>query len=103
MERIFLSLAGFATMFAPMATPVQSAGLVTPTLQTRAQPEAETFMGTVLKNGENFVLSDSATKTRYTLDDVKKVRPFEGKTVKITGTLDVADNLIHVETIQDIV
>lgn len=103
MKHIFISLAGFATMFTLMAPPVQSTVLAPPTLQTPAQPEVETFMGTVLKNGENFVLSDSATKTRYTLDDSKKARPFEGKTVKVTGTLNVASNLIHVETIQDIV
>ncbi len=103
MKRIFLSLAGFVTIFTVMAAPVQSTVLATPKIQTQAQPVAETFMGTVLKNGENFVLSDSATKTRYTLDDPKKARPFEGKTVKVTGTLDMAGNLIHVETIQDIV
>ena len=103
MKRISLSLAGFVAMFTLMAAPFQSRVLATPTLQTQAQPEAETFMGTVLKNGENFVLSDSATKTRYMLDDPKKVRSFEGRTVKVTGTLDIAGNLIHVETIHDIV
>jgi hypothetical protein len=101
MRRIFLSLAGFVTMFTLTAAPVQSMVLATPTLQT--QPAAETFMGTVLKSGGNFVLSDSATKTRYTLDDPRKARPFEGMTVKVTGTLDIASNLIHVETIQTIV
>ena len=102
MKRMFLSLAGFVTLFSLAAAPVQSTVLPIPTLQTKPQPEAETFMGTILKNGENFVLSDSATKTRYTLDDPRKARPFEGKTVKITGTLDVASNLIHVQAIQDI-
>jgi hypothetical protein len=60
-------------------------------------------MGTILKDGENYVLSDSATKSRYTLDDAKKARPYEGKNVKVTGTLDKASNVIHIETIQDIV
>ena len=103
MKRVFLSLAGFVTMFTLTAAPVQSMVLATPTMQTRAQPEAETFMGTILKNGENFVLSDSATKTRYTLDDPRKARPFEGRIVKVTGTLEIASNLIHVQAIQDIV
>jgi hypothetical protein len=103
MKRIFLPLAGFVTMSTLMAAPVQSTVLATLTLQTQGQPKAETFMGTILKNGENFVLSDSATKTRYMLDDPRKARPFEGKTVKVTGTLDVASNSIHVETIRDIV
>ena len=103
MKRIILSLAGFVTMFTLTAALVQSKVLATPTLQTQAHPEAETFMGTVLKSGGNFVLSDSATKTRYTLDDPRKARPFEGMTVKVTGTLDITSNLIHVETIQNIV
>jgi hypothetical protein len=30
-------------------------------------------------------------------------RPYEGKKVKITGTIDGASNLIHIETIQEIV
>lgn len=103
MKRIFLLLAGIATMFTMMAAPVQSTVLATPALQTKAQPEVETFIGTVLKSGENFVLSDSATKTRYTLDDTRKARPFEGKTVIVTGTLDNGSNLIHVQAIQDVV
>ena len=74
MKRIFVSLAGFVTLFSLMAAPVQSTVPATPTLQTQAQPEAETFIGTIMKNGENFVLSDSATKTGYTLDNQKKKR-----------------------------
>ncbi len=103
MKRIFVSLAGFVTIFSLVTAPVRSTVPATLPLQTRAQPEAETFMGTILKNGEQFVLSDSATKTRYMLDDPRKARPFEGKAVKVTGKLDLARNLIHVETIQDIV
>jgi Protein of unknown function (DUF5818) len=102
MKRIFLSLAGFVTLFILMAVPVQSAVLSTHTLQAQAQPEAETFMGTILKDGENYVLSDPATKSRYTLDDAKKAKLYEGKTVKVTGMLDKASNVIHVQTIQDI-
>jgi hypothetical protein len=103
MKRVFLSLAGFVTMFTLMTAPVQSTVLATLTLQTQAQPEAETFMGTILKNGEHFALSDSATKTRYILDDPRKARPFEGMTGQVTGKLDLASNLIQVETVQDIV
>src|SRR6202795_5261770 len=103
MKLMFLSLVGFVTLFTLMAAPVESAAMEALTLQTQAQPEAETFMGTILKDGENYVLSDSATKSRYTLDDAKKAGPYEGKTVKVIGTLDKASNMIHVETIQDIV
>src|ERR1700687_748780 len=103
MKRLFLSLAVFVTLFGLMAAPVQSRVLATAKSQTQAQPEAETYIGTILKDGENYVLSDSATKSRYRLDDAKKARPYEGKSVKVTGTLDKASNVIHVKTIQDIV
>ena len=103
MKRILLSLAGFATLFSPLVAPVQSAGLPTSKLQTQAQADVETFFGTVLKNGQNFVLSDSATKSKYTLDDPKKASRYEGITVRVIGTLDMARSSIHVETIQQIV
>ena len=74
-----------------------------PKFQSQAQREAETFFGTIFFNGENFVLSDSATKSRYALDNPKKASLYEGKTVKVTGTLEMGSNLIHVETIQGIV
>jgi hypothetical protein len=103
MKRILLSLAAFAAMITMVPARIQSRVPTTPRLQTQAPPEAETFMGTILKSGKNFVLSDSATKTRYTLDDTRKARPFEGMMVKVTGTLDEGGNLIHVQAIQNIV
>ena len=103
MKRIFLSLAGFVMLFGLIAAPVQSTALAAPVIRTQGQPEAETFVGTILKDGDNYVLSDAATKSKYTLDDAKKASVFEGKTVKVTGTLDKARNLIHVDTIQEIV
>jgi uncharacterized protein YdeI (BOF family) len=103
MKRLFLSLAGFVTLFNLMAAPVQSKVLPTDLSQKQSQPEAETFMGTILKDGENYVLSDSATKSRYRLDDAKKAGLHEGKNVKVTGTLDKDSNVIHVETIEEIV
>ena len=38
----------------------------------------------------------------YTLDDAQKASPYEGKKVKVTGTMDVSSNTIHVETIQEV-
>jgi hypothetical protein len=81
MKRIFLLLAGSVTLFTLMAAPVQSTEPATPTPQMQAQSEVQTFMGTILKNGENFA----------------------GRTVKVTGTLDLDNNLIHVETIENII
>jgi Protein of unknown function (DUF5818) len=103
MQRTFLSLTGFVILLALTAAPVQPTGDPMHKFQSQAQREAETFFGTILKNGENFVLSDSATKSKYVLDSSQKVSRYEGMTVKVTGTLDVAKRLIHVETIEKIV
>ena len=103
MQRPFLSLTGFVILLALTAAPVQSAGDLMPKFQSQAQREAETFFGTILKNGENFVLSDSATKSKYALDSPQKVSRYAGMTVKVTGTLDMAKSFIHVETIEKIV
>jgi hypothetical protein len=103
MKRFFLSLAAFGMLFGLMASPVQSTVVAPHPSQTQAQPEAKTFTGTILKSGENFVLSDTATKARYLLDNQDMARPYEGKSVKVTGTIDVANNMIHIETIDEVV
>src|ERR1700732_3546823 len=100
MQRNFLSLAGFITFFC-LAAPIQTAVLAMPESQT--QPQAETFFGTILRNGDNFVLSDSATKSKYRLDSPQMARRYAGMTVKVTGTIDMASNSIHVEAIQPII
>jgi hypothetical protein len=71
-------------------------------LQQRSAMESKTFSGTILKNGNTYVLSDAGTKTSYVLDDAQKASPYEGKKVKVTGTVDAASNTIHVETIQEV-
>ena len=100
MMRLFAIV--FVLLFAGLTFPVQSKGLAISSLQTQAPPAADTFAGTIQKRGENFVLSDSATKSRYTLDNPGKASPYEGMTVKVTGTIETASDLIHVESIQGI-
>jgi hypothetical protein len=103
MKRIFLFLAGFVMAFGLMAPPVQSRVSQADSSQTQAQPEVKSFTGTILKSGEDLVLSDAATKSRYMLDNQDRVRSYQGKRVTVTGIIDVASNLIHVETIEEIV
>jgi len=70
--------------------------------QQDTEQKAKTFSGTVLKNGDKFILSDRASKIEYILDDAEKASQFEGKKVKVTGTVDVASNTIHVSQIEEI-
>jgi hypothetical protein len=49
----------------------------------------------------HFILKDDADKSSYQLDDQDKASKFEGKRVKVTGTLDQANNLIRIQTIEE--
>ena len=100
MQRNFLPLVALVTWFCLIAAPIQSAVVGAVEFQTQAQ--AETFFGTILRDGDNFVLSDSATKSKYRLDNPRMASRYEGITVKVTGTIDTHSNLIHVEAIQQI-
>jgi hypothetical protein len=100
MQQNFLPVVGFVTLFCFMAAPSQSAVLATHEFQTRTQDE--TFYGTILRNGDNFVLSDSATKSKYALDNPQMASQYEGIAVQVVGRLDSASNSIHVETIKPI-
>ena len=57
------------------------------------------FTGTVVKNGDQYVLKDSSGNV-YKLDDSSRAQTFEGKTVKIWGRLDADSKTIHVDKIQ---
>jgi Protein of unknown function (DUF5818) len=57
-----------------------------------------TFQGTVLRDGGQFLLRQSSGRV-YKLDD-DNAQPFEGRLVKVSGTLDPGAQLIHVERIE---
>jgi hypothetical protein len=101
MKKVVLSVAGALLSLlavAKMATATSVARMT----QQDSQQKTKIFSGTVIKNGDNFILSDGASKLSYVLDDAQKASPYEGKRVKVTGTVDVASNTIHVESIQEI-
>jgi photosystem II stability/assembly factor-like uncharacterized protein len=100
MKKNIVSVAG-ALLVLTVVPQFYLAAAPRPTMQQQSETQAKTFTGTVTKNGDNFVLSDSRSKTSHMLDDVRKASQFEGKKVKVTGTVDVANNIIHVETIEE--
>lgn len=61
----------------------------------------KTFFGSIVKDGDKFVLSDEKRKIWYELDDQQTVSKFDGKKVKLTGTLDTTKNLIRVQSIEE--
>jgi Protein of unknown function (DUF5818) len=101
MKKFVLAVAGallilMAVPTIELAIPAQKSDRETPKDKTK------TFTGTIVKRGDNFVLNDAVNKTAYMLDDAEQASQFEGKKVKVTGTVDVASNTLHVETIKEI-
>lgn len=74
--------------------------------QTQASQQDEqktqTFVGKIVKakNGQYALLTDEQSGKGVYLDDQDKAKTFEGKNVKVTGTLEVAKNLVHVADIE---
>jgi hypothetical protein len=62
-------------------------------------PTAQTFIGTVGRDADNFVLKVSEA-TSYKLDNQRQVQQYEGQRVRVTGTLNRSINLIHVDRIE---
>ena len=72
-----------------------------PTSEAKPRPDradVRVYMGTIVQDGGAYVLRTGNEK--YLLDSQKKAKKYNGKDVKITGTLDDAKNLIHVEKIK---
>jgi len=71
-----------------------------PTSGTQAQPDSSTgqsFTGTIVKQGDKFMLQDAASGTTYDIDHQDEVKKFEGKKVKVHGTLDSTGKKIPVQ------
>jgi Protein of unknown function (DUF5818) len=65
--------------------------------QAQASPDSvQTFTGTVMKVGDKYVLQDASGKT-YDLDNQDLVKSYEGKQVRVKGTLDPDGKTIHIK------
>ena len=82
MKKIFLVTVGFVICFslAPASgsarwVPVQASQ----NSQGATRQATKTFTGTVMKQGDLYVLSDKADKTNYELDNLNQASQYEGK------------------------
>ena len=66
------------------------------TADSGAASGTQTFSGTVTKVGDKYVLKDDSGHT-YDIDHQDEVKKFEGKRVRVQGTLDPATNKIMVK------
>lgn len=86
------------------STPEQAQPSQTPDDAKKPAPESQmsnaqtqSFSGTIVKTGDKYVLQDDASGKTYDLDHQSAVQKYEGKKVKVNGTLDANGKLIHVQ------
>jgi hypothetical protein len=90
----------------PATTPSQTTPNQTPEKAGQATPDAsanssqaggaQSFSGTVVKSGDKYVLQDESG-TNYDTDHQDEMAKFEGKRVKVHGTLDASGKMIHIQ------
>ena len=76
-----------------------------PTDSASTQPQqdaARSLSGTIVKNGDQYVLT-TPDNVSFQLDDQERARNYQGKQVKVTGTVDATARKIHVQKIEPIV
>lgn len=108
MRKIVLTVATVVLLYAMVigAAPAPDASrvFVTASLEqsghTSGQPQIQTFLGTITKVGNQFVFRDDVNRNSYQLDDQETASKFDGKKVKVTGTLDATNNMIRVQSIE---
>jgi hypothetical protein len=82
----------------PISQPDQQTQPTNPPAQEQ-QPVAQTSKGTIVKDGSMYVLKVSSNSA-YQLDDQEKAKQYEGKQVKIGGTLDANGSTLHIISIE---
>jgi hypothetical protein len=78
-----------------------------PSTSTQSSPSSagssaaeSTFTGSIAKSGGKLILH--AAEGDFKLDDQGQAQSFEGKDVKVTGTLDSSGRMIKVKTIEPV-
>jgi hypothetical protein len=64
------------------------------------QNATQTFAGTIMKSGNQYVLR-TADNVTYQLDDQARAKKYEGKQVQIVGSLDETSGTIRVEEMKE--
>jgi hypothetical protein len=57
----------------------------------------QTFSGTIVKEGDRYMLHDETSGQTYDLDHQDEVQKYAGKRVRVHGTLDPTGKMIHLQ------
>jgi len=85
----------------PLPVPDSPANKQEPSQDSQARQSHPTlpFTGTIVKAENEYVLRVS-DNVWYGIDDQQKAKLYEGKKVKIAGSLDMRTNILHVTSIE---
>jgi hypothetical protein len=108
MRKIVMTVATVVLLYAivvgaaplPNASHTYVGAVQGPAGQKSDQTAIHTFLGTITKAGNQFILDDDVSKSSYQLDDQNTASKFSGKKVRVTGTLDTTANIIRVQSIE---
>lgn len=80
----------------PQQPPMQQPGQPSSEAQGQTQEsEGQVYSGTIVKSGDKYILQ-MADGTAYNLDHQDLVKKYEGKQVRIKGSLDADGKTIHI-------
>ncbi len=83
----------------PLAQQSEPSARTTHENSAQQPPAAQTITGSIVEDAGRYVVKVSSN-TSYELDDQERARQYEGRPVKITGTLDANGGSLHIITIQ---
>jgi uncharacterized protein YdeI (BOF family) len=69
----------------------------TPGAQPPQSQSVQTFMGTIVKSGDKYVLQDESSGKTYDIDHQRDVSKHVNRRVRVDGTLDPSGNMIHIQ------
>ena len=101
---ILALIAVLAAMTIPAFAQRSSAPAPRDQQQQQEQPQTsdnpvQSFQGTIARSQGKYILTTSSGST-YQLDDQKTAKAYDGKSVKVMGTLDDSGNVIQVSSIE---
>lgn len=80
------------------ATPPAGGSATTGGANSAAQAGGvQTFSGTVVKQGDKYMLQDESSGQTYDVDHQDEVQKYVGKRVRVHGTLDPSGKMIHLQ------
>jgi uncharacterized protein YdeI (BOF family) len=65
--------------------------------QQSAPADGHEFVGTIVKQGDKYMFQDASSGQTYDIDHQDEVKRFDGKKVRVRGTLDPQTKMIHVQ------